>query len=143
VAAAAASGKLGFEPRLLELIGEPPNYAAALMPMDDAPGEPIMNPCKPAFPSRPRHSRPRAAGAPHPVDMRLSRSDGAGALMSYGVNLVDVFRDGGGFVDQLAKALKAGDVPMRGPSHFTSRSISTPPSARPHGASDAPSPRDE
>jgi len=27
VAAAAASGKLGFEPRLLELIGEPPNYA--------------------------------------------------------------------------------------------------------------------
>jgi hypothetical protein len=29
VAAAAVAGKLGFEPHLLELIGEPPNYAAA------------------------------------------------------------------------------------------------------------------
>ncbi len=33
VAAAAVSGKLGFEPRLLELTGEPPNYVAAMMPM--------------------------------------------------------------------------------------------------------------
>src|SRR6266404_1210833 len=32
VAAAAVAGKLGFEPQLLELIGEPPNYSAALMP---------------------------------------------------------------------------------------------------------------
>ena len=32
VAAAAVAGKLGFEPRLLELVGRPPDYAAALMP---------------------------------------------------------------------------------------------------------------
>jgi putative ABC transport system substrate-binding protein len=42
VAAAAVAGKLGFEPRLLELIGQPLNYSAALMPMDQWPGEPIM-----------------------------------------------------------------------------------------------------
>ena len=42
----------------------------------------------------------------------------AGALMSYGINLVDVFRDAAAFVDQVAKGAKAGDVPMRGPSHF-------------------------
>ena len=42
----------------------------------------------------------------------------AGALMSYGVNLVDVFRDVAVFVDQVARGSKAGDVPMREPSHF-------------------------
>jgi putative tryptophan/tyrosine transport system substrate-binding protein len=42
----------------------------------------------------------------------------AGALMSYGVNLVDVFRDIAAFVDQVARGGKAGDVPMRAPSHF-------------------------
>jgi putative ABC transport system substrate-binding protein len=42
----------------------------------------------------------------------------AGALMSYGVNLVDVFRDVAAFVDQVAKGGKAGDLPMRAPSHF-------------------------
>src|SRR5258707_6614558 len=40
LAAAAVARKLGFEPRLLELIGQPPNYTAARMPMDDTPGEP-------------------------------------------------------------------------------------------------------
>ena len=38
--------------------------------------------------------------------------------MSYGVNLVDVFRDVAVFVDQVARGSKAGDVPMREPSHF-------------------------
>ena len=42
----------------------------------------------------------------------------AGALMSYGINLVDVFRNVAYFVDQVAKGAKAGDVPMREPSHF-------------------------
>jgi hypothetical protein len=39
---------MGFEPRLLELI-EPPNYAAALMPMNESPSEPIMIPASPLF----------------------------------------------------------------------------------------------
>src|ERR1700758_5047044 len=47
VAAAAVAGKLGFEPQLLELIGEPPNYSAALMPLDQSPGEPVMIPASP------------------------------------------------------------------------------------------------
>jgi putative ABC transport system substrate-binding protein len=41
-----------------------------------------------------------------------------GALISYGVNLVDIFRDMAAFVDQVAKGGKAGDLPMRAPSHF-------------------------
>jgi putative ABC transport system substrate-binding protein len=46
-AAAAVAGQLAFEPWLLEVIGQPPNYAAALMPMDQWPGEPIMIPASP------------------------------------------------------------------------------------------------
>ena len=37
MAAAAVSEKLGFEPRLLELTGEPPNFVAAMMPMVEFP----------------------------------------------------------------------------------------------------------
>ncbi len=118
VAAEAVAGKLGFEPRLLELIGHPPNYAAALMPMDESPGEPIMIPASPLF------LRDRATI----VRLLLERRTPSicafrevmetGALMSYGVNLVDLFHDVAAFVDQVARGAKAGDVPMRAPSHF-------------------------
>src|SRR6516165_10761931 len=42
----------------------------------------------------------------------------AGALISYGVNLVDVFRDVAALVDQVARLGHAGEIPMRAPSHF-------------------------
>jgi putative ABC transport system substrate-binding protein len=118
VAAAAVAATLGFEPRLLELIGEPPNYAAALMPMDESPGEPITIPASPLM------LRDRTTIARLLLERRTPSICAfreimeAGALMSYGVNLVDVFRDIAAFVDQVARGANAGDVPMRGPSHF-------------------------
>ena len=118
VAAAAASVKLGFEPRLLELIGEPPNYAAALTPMDDAPSDPIMIPASPLF-LRDRETIARILLERRTPSICAFREVmETGALMSYGVNIVDVFRDAAGFVDQVARGAKAGDVPMREPSHF-------------------------
>jgi len=117
-AAAAVAVKLGFEPRLLELVGQPPNYAASLMPMNDSPGEPIM------IPASPLALRDRATIV-HLLLERRTPSICAfrevmetGALISYGVNLVDIFRDMAAFVDQVAKGGKAGDLPMRAPSHF-------------------------
>ena len=86
--------------------------------MDESPGEPIMIPASPLF------LRDRATIARLLLD-RLTPSICAfrevmatGALMSYGVDLVDVFRDVAVFVDQVARGSKAGDVPMREPSHF-------------------------
>jgi putative ABC transport system substrate-binding protein len=118
MAAAGVAAKLTFEPRLLELIGQPPNYIAALAPMDGSPAEPIMIPASPLV------LRDRAAIA-HLLLERRTPSICAfrevmetGALMSYGVNLVDVFRDVAAFVDQVARGSKAGDLPMRAPSHF-------------------------
>ena len=118
VAAAAVAAKLGFEPRLLELIGQPPNYAAALMPMAQSPGEPVMIPASPlALRDRVIIARLLLErGTPSICAFREVME--AGALISYGVNLVDVFRDVAAFVDQVARGGKAGDVPMRAPSHF-------------------------
>ena len=117
-AAAAAAKNLGFEPRLLEVIGQPPNYAAALMPMDQSPAEPIM------IPASPLALRDRAAIVRLLLERRTPSICAfrevmeAGALVSYGVNLVDLFRDLAAFVDQVARGSNAGDVPMRAPSHL-------------------------
>jgi putative ABC transport system substrate-binding protein len=48
-AAARAAATLGFEPRHLEVTGHPPDYAAALAQMADAPGEPVVIPAGPVF----------------------------------------------------------------------------------------------
>src|SRR5438445_667203 len=103
---------------LLAAGNEPANYSAALMPLDQSPGEPVM------IPASPLALRDRIAiahlllkrGTPSICAFREVME--AGALMSYGVNLVDVFRDIAAFVDQVARGGKAGDVPMRAPSHF-------------------------
>jgi putative tryptophan/tyrosine transport system substrate-binding protein len=118
VAAAAMAEKLVFEPHLLELVGQPPNYEAALTPMDQSPGDPVMIPASPLA-LRDRATIARLLlerGTPSICAFREVME--AGALISYGVNLVDVFRDIAAFVDQVAKGGKAGDVPMRAPSHF-------------------------
>jgi putative ABC transport system substrate-binding protein len=117
-AAVVVARKLGFDPRLLELIGEPPNYPAALMRMDDSPGDPVM------IPASPLALRDRATIARLLLERRTPSICAfrevmeTGALMSYGVNLADVFRDVASFVDQVARGGKAGDIPMRAPSHF-------------------------
>jgi putative tryptophan/tyrosine transport system substrate-binding protein len=118
MAAEAVTARLGFESRLLGLLGQPPNYAAALEPMDASPSDPIVIPASPLF------LRDRMIIAQLLLERRTPSICAfrevmeAGALMSYGVNLVDVFRDVAVLVDQVAKGSKAGDLPMRGPSHF-------------------------
>jgi putative ABC transport system substrate-binding protein len=123
MAAAAVAAKLGFEPRLLELIGQPPNYVAALAPMDGSPAEPIMIPASPLV------LRDRATIA----DLLLERRTPsicafrevmeAGALMSYGVNLVDLFRDVATFVTRLPEAAKQVTFHESARRITTSRSI--------------------
>jgi putative ABC transport system substrate-binding protein len=117
-AAARAAGNLGLDAQLLELTGQPPDYAAALMPMDRSPGEPVM------IPASPLALRDRAAIARLLLERRTPSISAfrevteAGVLVSYGVKLTDVFRDIAAVVDQVARGAKAGDVPMRAPTHY-------------------------
>ena len=117
-AAAATARSLGFEPRLIEVTGEPPDYAGALAQMADAPGEPVMIGAGAAF------MRDRAAILP----LLLARRTPAiaafrdfveeGALLSYGIDSAGMWRDAAGYVDRIAKGAKPAELPIAQPTHF-------------------------
>ncbi|HKO09036.1 MAG TPA: ABC transporter substrate-binding protein [Alphaproteobacteria bacterium] len=117
-AAAAAVRSLGFAPRPIEVTGQPPDYAEALGHMADAPGEPVMIGASPVF------LRDRAAILPLLLARRTPAIAAfrdfveAGALMSYGVDLVGVFREAAGYVDRIARGAKPADLPIAQPTHF-------------------------
>ncbi|MFI5022402.1 MAG: ABC transporter substrate-binding protein [Alphaproteobacteria bacterium] len=117
-AAAAAARSVGFEPRLIEVTDQPPDYAVALGHMADAPGEPVMIGSGPVF------LRDRAAIMPLLLARRTPAIAAfrdfveAGALLSYGIDLVGLFRDAAGYVDRIAKGAKPADLPIAQPTHF-------------------------
>jgi putative tryptophan/tyrosine transport system substrate-binding protein len=100
-AAATAAKFLGFEPRSIEVTGEPPDYAAAIREMADVPGEPIVIPAGPIF------LRDRAAIGRLLLEQRIPAIGAfreiveAGAVMSYGIDLVGLFRDVASIVENL------------------------------------------
>ncbi|HUI17465.1 MAG TPA: ABC transporter substrate-binding protein [Alphaproteobacteria bacterium] len=117
-AAAAAARSLGFEPRLIEVTGEPADYAEALRHMADAPGEPVTIGASAVF------MRDRAAILPlllarrTPAIAPFREFVEAGALMSYGISLVGLFRDAADYVDRIAKGAKPAELPIAQPTHF-------------------------
>ena len=117
-AAATAAATLGFEPRPIEVTGRPPDYAAALAQMADAPGEPIVIPAGPMF------LRDRDIIEQLLLERRIPSVAAfrelaqAGALMSYGVDLVGVFEDVAVIVDQVAKGRKPAELPITQSSRF-------------------------
>jgi putative ABC transport system substrate-binding protein len=117
-AAAKAAQSLGFEPRRIEAEGQPPNYAAAFGQMADAPGEPVVIPAGPIF------LRDRTTIARLLLERRIPSIGAfreiseAGALMSYGIDLVGLFRDVAGVVDRVIKGAKPAELPIMPSSRF-------------------------
>ena len=117
-AAAAAAKSLGFEPRSIEVTGESPDYAAAIREMADVPGEPIVIPAGPIF------LRDRATIGRLLLEQRIPAIGAfreiveAGAVMSYGIDLVGLFRDVASIVDQIAKGAKPAELPILQSSRF-------------------------
>jgi putative tryptophan/tyrosine transport system substrate-binding protein len=117
-AAANAAQSLGFEPRRIEVAGQPPDYAAALAQMDDAPGEPIVIPAGPIF-LRDRTTIERLLLERRIPSIGAFREIAeAGALVSYGVDLLGLFRDVAGVVDKVAKGSKPAELPIVPSSRF-------------------------
>jgi putative tryptophan/tyrosine transport system substrate-binding protein len=113
-----AARSLGFDPVLIEVKGQPPDYVAALRAMDGAPGQPIVLPASPLF------IRDRTAIANVLLDRRLPsmcafrENAAAGALMSYGIDLNGLFIDIADYVDRIARGQKPAEMPIEQSTRF-------------------------
>ncbi len=116
-AAAEAARKLGLEPRMIEVKGER-GYAGAFGAMDDARGQPIILPAGPMF------LRDRAAIAQALLEHRVPsiaafrENIEAGALISYGFDLMGLFYDIASYVHQIARGAKPSDMPIEQSPRF-------------------------
>jgi len=116
-ATAEAARKLGLEPRMIELSGEQ-GYAGAFGTMADARGQPIILPAGPTF------LRDRAAIAQALLERRVPsvaafrENTEAGALISYGFDLMGLFYDIASYVHRIAGGAKPSDMPIEQSPRF-------------------------
>ena len=116
-AAAEAARKLGLEPRMIEVKGEQ-GYGGAFNAMDDARGQPIILPAGLIF------LRDRAAIAQALLKRRIPsiaafrENIEAGALISYGFDLMGLFYDIASYVHQIARGAKPPDMPIEQSPRF-------------------------
>jgi len=110
-AAADAARKLGFEPHPIEVKG-PTDYGAAFSAMDRLRGQPIVLPAGPMF-LRDREGIAHLLLERHIPSVAAFRENTAtGALMSYGFDLIGLFRDIAGYVHQIAHGAKPSEMPI-------------------------------
>jgi putative tryptophan/tyrosine transport system substrate-binding protein len=116
-AASEAARKVGLEPRMIELKGEQ-GYAVAFDEMDNAPGQPLILPASPIF------MRDRAAIAQALLERRIPsiaafrENTEAGALISYGFDLMGLFYDIASYVHRIAGGAKPSDMPIEQSPRF-------------------------
>jgi ABC-type uncharacterized transport system substrate-binding protein len=116
-ASAEAARKLGLEPRMIEVKGHQ-GYGAAFNAMDDARGQPIILPAGPMF------FRDREAIAQALLERRIPsiaafrENIEAGALISYGFDLMGLFYDIASYVHRIAGGAKPSDMPIEQSPRF-------------------------
>jgi putative ABC transport system substrate-binding protein len=114
-AAAEAARKSGLEPRMVKVKGD---YADAFAAMDDARGQPIILPASPIF-LRDRAVIAQALlerGIPSVAAFRENME--AGALISYGFDLMGLFYDIASYIHQIARGAKPADMPIEQSPRF-------------------------
>src|SRR5262249_56141685 len=110
-AAAEAARNLGLEPRMIEVKGDQ-GYAGAFAAMDAARGQPIILPAGPMF------LRDRAAIGQELLARRIPavaafrENMEAGALISYGFDLMGLFYDISSYVPQIPPRAKPAPPPL-------------------------------
>jgi putative tryptophan/tyrosine transport system substrate-binding protein len=116
-AAAEAARKLGLEPRMIEIKDEQ-GYGGAFGAMDNARGQPIILPASPIV------LRDRAAIAQALLERRIPsiaafrENAEAGALISYGFDLMGLFYDIASYVHRIAGGAKPSDMPIEQSPRF-------------------------
>ena len=110
-AAVEAARKLGLKPRTIEVKSQQ-DYDSAFSAMDDVRGQPLILPAGPMF------LRDREAIAQVLLERRIPsiaafrENTEAGALISYGFDLIGLFRDIAGYVNQIARGAKPSEMPI-------------------------------
>jgi putative tryptophan/tyrosine transport system substrate-binding protein len=117
-AAAEAARAAGLAPRLIEVTGQPPDYARAFAQMADVPGEPVAIPASAIFLRDRTAIDQLSREGRQPTVAAFRENAAAGALMSYGADLLDLFHDIANVVDRVAKGAKPADLPIEPPAHF-------------------------
>ena len=116
-AAAEAARKLGLEPRMIEVKGQH-GYGDAFDTMSATRGQPIILPAGPMF-LRDRETIARALLVRRiPSVAAFRENTEAGALISYGFDLIGLFRDIAGYVHQIARGAKPSETPIDQSSRF-------------------------
>jgi putative ABC transport system substrate-binding protein len=116
-AAVEAARKLGLQPRLIDMTGSP-DYARALDIMDTARGQPVVLPASPMF-LRDREAIARALlQRRFPSVAAFSENVEAGALISYGFDLMGLFNDIADYVQRIARGAKPADMRIEQSSRF-------------------------
>jgi len=116
-AAAEAARKFGLEPRLIEVKGGQ-DYGRAFGAMDNARGQPIILPAGPIF------MRDRVAIAQALLERRspsiaaFRENMEAGALISYGFDLMGLFYDIASYVHRIAGGANPSDMPIEQSPRF-------------------------
>jgi putative tryptophan/tyrosine transport system substrate-binding protein len=116
-AATEAAHKLGLEPRMIEVKSQQ-DYGGAFSTMDDVRGQPIILPASPMF------FRDREAIAQALLERRIPSIAAfrenleAGALISYGFDLMGLFYDIASYVQRLAGGAKPSDMPIEQSPRF-------------------------
>jgi len=116
-AASEGARRLGLEARLIELKGEQ-DYAGVFAAMDDVRGQPIILPASPIF------LRDRATIAQALLERRIPsvaafrENTQAGALISYGFDLMGLFYDIASYVHRIAGGAKPSDMPIEQSPRF-------------------------
>jgi len=116
-AAAEAARQLGLEPRMIEVKGQQ-DYGGAFNAMEDARGQPIILPAGPMF------FRDREAIAQALLERRIPsiaafrENMEAGALISYGFDLMGLFYDIATYVQRLAGGANPSDMPIEQSPRF-------------------------
>jgi ABC-type uncharacterized transport system substrate-binding protein len=116
-AAAEAARKLGLEPRMIEVKGQY-GYGDAFDTMSATRGQPIILPAGPMF-LRDRETIAQALLVRRiPSVAAFRENTEAGALISYGFDLIGLFRDIAGYVHQIARGAKPSETPIDQSSRF-------------------------
>jgi len=111
-AAAEAARKLGLEPRMIEVKGQH-GYGGAFDAMHDARGQPIILPAGPMF-FRDREAIAQALRERRIPSIAAFRENSeAGVLISYGFDLVGLFRDIAGYVHLIARGTNPSETPIK------------------------------